>query len=322
MDAGYAAAIMSIKLPELPLLSIGNSPPFSLKVFTMAKPLMQDNRAIPILNNAHKEGYGIASMCCYNTEGILATVRAAESRRSPAMILLFPWAISYAGGLLVHLAAEAAHNASVPIAVHLDHAQDPEIVKRAADMGGFDSIMIDMSHYEKAENLQLTKELTAYCHERGIAAEAEPGRIEGGEDGVGDTADLEGLLTTPEEAREFVDCGIDWLAPAFGNVHGNYGPRGIQLEYDRLQAINDEVGKEVRLVLHGADPFTEEIFNKCIGHGVSKININKVLNNPCVKVWQEKAGKAPLTAVIEEATREMQKAVEGCIDMLGSAGKA
>lgn len=113
---------------------------------------MKDNRAIPILNNAQKERYGIASMCCYNTEGILATVRAAESRRSPIMILLFPWVISYAGGLLVHLAAEAARNASVPIVVHLDHAQDPEIVKRAADIGGFDLITIDMSHYEKVEN--------------------------------------------------------------------------------------------------------------------------------------------------------------------------
>ena len=67
-------------------------------------------------------------------------------------------------------------------------------------------------------------------------------------------------------------------------MHESYRPRGIQLEYDRLQAINDEVGMEVRLVLHGADPFTEEIFNKCIGHRVSKINTNKVLNNPCVKV--------------------------------------
>lgn len=118
----------------------------------------------------------------------------------------------------------------------------------------------------------------------GIAAEAEPGRIEGGEDGVGDTADLEGLLATPEEARESIDCGIDWLAPDFGDVHWSYRPRGIQLEYDRLQAINDEAGIEVRLVLHGADPFTEEIFNKCIGHGVSKINTNKVLNNTCVEV--------------------------------------
>lgn len=283
---------------------------------------MESNRALPLLDAAQKGGYGIPAMCCYNTEGILATVRAAEAKKSPAMILLFPWAIHYANSCLVHLAAEAARNASVPVTVHLDHAQDPDIVRRAADMGGFDSIMIDMSHYEKEENLRLTAELTQYCHERGIACEAEPGRIEGGEDGVGDTEDLEGLLTTPQEAQQFVDCGIDWLAPAFGNVHGNYGPRGIQLEYDRLQSINDAVGNQVRLVLHGADPFTKEIFQKCIGHGVSKININKVLNNPCQDVWAAKAGKAPFTSVIEEATNQMQSAVEGCCDMLGSTGKA
>ncbi|KAF2867910.1 putative fructose-bisphosphate aldolase [Massariosphaeria phaeospora] len=283
---------------------------------------MESNRAIPLLDKAQAGNYGIPAMCCYNTEGILATVRAAEAKKSPAMILLFPWAIHYANSCLVHLAAEAARSASVPVTVHLDHAQDPEIVKKAADMGGFDSIMIDMSHYEKEENLRLTAELTRYCHERGIACEAEPGRIEGGEDGVSDTADLQGLLTTPEQAHEFVACGIDWLAPAFGNVHGNYGPRGIQLEYERLQSIYDAVGDKVRMVLHGADPFTKEIFEKCIGHGVSKININKVLNNPCQKVWAEKAGKAPFTSVIEEATAEMQKAVEGCCDLLGSTGKA
>ncbi|BCR88477.1 class II fructose-bisphosphate aldolase [Aspergillus chevalieri] len=260
-------------------------------------------------------------MCCYNLEGILATVRAAEAKRSPAMILLFPWAVHYANGLLVHAAAEAASTASVPIAVHMDHAQTPEIIRRAADIGGFDGIMVDMSHYEKEENLALTRELVAYCHERGIATEAEPGRIEGGEDGVADTADLEGMLTTPEESEEFVATGIDWLAPAFGNVHGEYGPRGIQLEYDRLLSIRQKVGDRVRLVLHGADPFNKEIFQKCIECGVSKININKVLNNEFVRVWGERAGKAPLTSVIEEATDAMQKAVERCMDMLGSTGR-
>lgn len=44
--------------------------------------------------------------------------------------------------------------------------------------------MVDMSHFEKGENLAKTAELTAYSHERGIATEAEPGRMEGGEDGV------------------------------------------------------------------------------------------------------------------------------------------
>ncbi|KAI9685105.1 MAG: hypothetical protein M1820_010841 [Bogoriella megaspora] len=287
----------------------------------MAKPMSQ-NRAIPLLNAAAEGKYGVPGMCAYNTEGIIASIRAAEAKKSPIIILLFPWAIQYADGLLVHLAAEACRNAKVPATLHLDHAQTPEIVRRAADLGGFDSIMVDMSHYEKEENLRLTKELTAYCHERGIATEAEPGRIEGGEDGVGDTVDLEGLLTTPEESEEFVETGIDWLAPAFGNVHGNYGPRGIQLEYDRLDAICRKVGDRVRIVLHGADPFSPEIFQKCVGHGISKININKPLNVPCQKVWQEKAGKAPFTSVIEEATLAMQRSVEGVIDKIGSAGKA
>lgn len=284
-------------------------------------PLTTENRALRILDHAADNHYGVPAMCCYNVEGILATVRAAEAKRSPAMILLFPWAVHYADGILVHAAAEAARNASVPITVHMDHAQTPDIIRRAADLGGFDSIMVDMSHYEKAENLSLTRELVEYCNARGIATEAEPGRIEGGEDGIADTVDLEGVLTTPDEAQEFVDTGIDWLAPAFGNVHGEYGPRGIQLEYERLQSINNAVGKQVRLVLHGADPFTKEIFQKCIDCGVSKININKVLNNEYVKVQQEKAGKVPLTTLLEEATNEMQKAVERCMDMLGATGR-
>ncbi|OJJ64809.1 hypothetical protein ASPSYDRAFT_142496 [Aspergillus sydowii CBS 593.65] len=284
-------------------------------------PLQKENRALSILNHAATNHYGVPAMCCYNLEGILATARAADKKRSPAMILLFPWAVHYADGILVHAAAEAARNASVPVTVHMDHAQTPEIIRRAADLGGFDSIMVDMSHYEKEENLRLTQELVSYCNERGIATEAEPGRIEGGEDGVGDTADLEGLLTTPEESEEFVATGIDWLAPAFGNVHGEYGPRGIQLEYDRLQTIQDKVGDRVKLVLHGADPFTKEIFQKCIDCGVSKVNINKVLNNEYIKVQREKAGRIPLTALLEEATDEMQKAVERCMDMLGSTGR-
>lgn len=274
-----------------------------------------------LLDHAFTNQYGVPAMCCYNVEGIIATVRAAEAKRSPAMILLFPWAVHYANGLLAHAAAEAAANATVPVTVHMDHAQTPEIIRRAADLGGFDSIMVDMSHYEKAENLALTRELVAYCHARGIATEAEPGRIEGGEDGVADTADLEGMLTTPEESEEFVDTGIDWLAPAFGNVHGAYGPRGIQLEYDRLQRIRERVGDRVRLVLHGADPYTKEIFQQCIECGVSKINLNKVLNGEFVRVMQERAGRAPLTTIIEEATDAMQKAVEKRMDMLGSSGR-
>lgn len=275
-----------------------------------------------ILNKAREGGYAVPGMCCYNIESIIATVRAAEAAKSPAMVLLFPWAIEYANASLVRAAADAAHNAKVPVSLHLDHAQTPELVRLAADIeDGFDSIMCDMSHYELEENLALTRELVAYCHERGIATEAEPGRIDGGEDGVADTADLEAVLTTPEQAEEFVATGIEMLAPAFGNVHGEYGPRGIQLEYDRLESINKKVGDRVRLVLHGADPFTEEIFQKCIKAGVSKVNINKGMNKHYAAVQEEMRGK-PLTSVIEAGTDRMQAAIERYMHEMGSAGKA
>ena len=94
---------------------------------------------------------------------------------------------------MIHAAAAAAETASVPISIHLDHAQDLEQIQHVADDLPFDSIMVDMSHYEKEGNLTKTKALRKYCHNRGIAVEAETGRIEGGEDGIMDTGDLAGM---------------------------------------------------------------------------------------------------------------------------------
>ncbi|RMX79521.1 hypothetical protein D0867_16471, partial [Hortaea werneckii] len=218
---------------------------FSQTVNMVSKPT--NNRAKAIVDAAAAGGWCVPAMCLYNLEGIIASVRAAEAKKSPLLIQLFPWAVEYADGLLVHAAAEAAKKAKVPVAVHMDHCQSPEMVKRAADLGGFDGIMVDMSHYEKEENLKLTTELTEYCHARGVITEAEPGRINGGEDGVSDTAELEGILTTPEQAQQFISTGIDWLAPAYGNVHGKYGPKGPQLQYDRLKSIRESTKGQVEL---------------------------------------------------------------------------
>lgn len=168
----------------------------------------------------------------YNMEHILGFVQAAERKRSALIIQFFPWAIKFSNGLLVHAAAQAAKTASAPIAVHLDHCQDADLVKAAAQLP-FDSIMIDMSHRPKTENLSRTAELVRYCRQRGIATEAEPGRLEGGEDGLSNTLDLTPLLTTAEETAAFVNAGVDILAPAFGNVHGEYGPRGVVLDWNR-----------------------------------------------------------------------------------------
>lgn len=191
------------------------------------------NKTYQILKAAEEGGYGVQAPIAYNIEHILAFIAAAEAKKSPLIIQVFPWAITFSNGLLVHAAAHAAKHASVPVAIHLDHAQDEALIRKAADELPFDSIMVDMSHYEMEENLEKTRVLVEYCHARGIATEAEPGRIEGGEDGIADTADLEGALTTEEQVEDFVATGIDFLAPAFGNIHGEYGKRGPVLEFDR-----------------------------------------------------------------------------------------
>lgn len=285
---------------------------------------LQKNKAKIIVDAAFEGGYAIAAVCCYNLEAVMATVRAAEKKRSPALIQLFPWSIDFAGGLLLHAAAEAARNATVPIAIHMDHAQSPETIRKAADLGGFDGIMVDMSHYDKEENLKLSKELVDYCNQRGIITEVEPGRINGFEDGIQDTGDLEAVLTTPNEAEEFVALGIDWLAPAFGNVHGPYPPKGPQLDFTRLQKVFDQVGDRVRLVLHGAheDYFKEELLRKCISYGMAKVNVNGPVAAAWTQVQGELTGKKPLTEIMEKQVEAMQAVVEYHMDFLMSTGKA
>jgi fructose-bisphosphate aldolase class II len=204
----------------------------------------ESNRHLQILRAAEQGRYGVIAAIAYNIEQILGMVKAAEKARSPLIIQFFPWAIAFSDGLLIRAAADAVKGCSVPISIHLDHAQDEALIKRAADTLPFDSIMVDMSHHEKAENLAKTAELVRYCEERAIATEAEPGRIEGGEDGVMDTAGLEGMKTTIEEANDFVATGVDALAPAIGNVHGEYGPQGPNLDLDRYALIITIIGNQ------------------------------------------------------------------------------
>lgn len=184
--------------------------------------------------------------------------------------------------------------------------------------------MVDMSHHSKPENLRLTKELTTYCHDRGIATEAEPGRIEGGEDGLMDTADLEAILTTPEQALEFVETGIDFLAPAFGNIHGEYGVKGPRgwLDFERLEKVRVAVDGKVRIVLHGTNAFDRELFQECVGHGVSKINVNKQLIDPWKKMMEEREGVLPITRLMEDSMDVFQREVERLMGECGSSGRA
>ncbi|KAM3497819.1 hypothetical protein MY10362_008841 [Beauveria mimosiformis] len=280
------------------------------------------NRTYQILKDAEEKGYGVVAPIAYNIEHIIAFIQAAEAKRSPLVIQVFPWAITFSSGLLVIAAAHAAKRASVPVAIHLDHAQDEALIRHAADTLPFDSIMVDMSLYEMDENLARTTELVRYCHERGIATEAEPGRIEGGEDGIASTEDLEGALTTEEQVEGFVGTGIDFLAPAFGNIHGEYGPRGPELQFDRLKMIRDKVDGRVRVVLHRTNDFPQDIMQRCISGGVSKINVNKLVLDDYLIHLKTKAPMLNLTTSMEQGVTAVRGLMEWQMDVCKSTGMA
>ncbi|KAJ5329845.1 fructose-bisphosphate aldolase [Penicillium brevicompactum] len=274
-----------------------------------------------ILRDAENGHYGVIAAIAYNIEQILGLVKAAEIARSPLIIQFFPWAIESTDGLLVRAAADAAKRASVPISIHLDHAQTPDIIKRAAELP-FDSVMVDMSHYEKEENLQKTRELVQYCNEREKATEAEPGRIEGGEDGVMDTAGLQACMTTSEEVDEFIETGVDVLAPSFGNVHGEYGPRGPQLDFERFEKIKAQANGRINLALHGTNGFSPELMKRCVAAGVTKINVNRLVLDDYYDHLHANVGRMPHTQLIDEGIQKVTDLTIKWMEICGSAGKA
>ncbi|KAH7198555.1 ketose-bisphosphate aldolase [Fusarium flagelliforme] len=278
------------------------------------------NRTLSILRDAEEGNYGVLAAICYNIEHLTAMVRAAESKRSPLILLLFPSTLKQLP-TLAWAASAAIESATVPLALHLDHAQDPVQIEEVACTLPFDSIMVDMSHHEHEENLARTKDLTKWCHDNEKAVEAECGRINGGEDGIADTGDLEALLTTPEEVEDFLKADIDILAPSVGNIHGDYGPKGPDIDFNRLSAISKQIKGRAQLALHGTNDFTPGIMRDCIAAGAVKLNVNKLL----LQVWhvhQRENAHLPLMQRTDEGIEVLQAEVERWMDICRSSGKA
>jgi fructose-bisphosphate aldolase class II len=318
---------------------------------------IENNRTVRILKAASEGNYGVLAAIAYdilllesyksnfyryNVEQLTALVRAAEAKRSPLIIQLFPSTLKQLP-LLAHAAAVAVKNATVPLSLHIDHAQDENHIREIIATLPVDSVMVDMSHYDEEENLAKTTRLTKECHEKGIAVEAESGRIEGGEDGIADTGDLEGenpnsilapgpciltstaLFTSPEDVDSFIAAGVDILAPSVGNVHGDYGPGGPkdgQIHFDRLEAIDQQINKRVLVALHGTNDFPPEVMQRCIRAGAVKLNVNKLLLEVGNEVLRSKAAGWSLVQLIDEQLKVIQAETERWMDICGSSGKA
>lgn len=221
-----------------------------------------------LLADAQDGNYAVGSFSVANMEMVLGVLKAAKELNAPiilqiAEVRLKQSPLEIIGPLMV----AAAENADTPVAVHFDHGKTVEKISEALDLG-FTSVMFDGSHLPLDENIEMTKKVIALADEYDAAVEAEIGCVGGSEDG---SENIAINCTKPEDAVRFEkETGVDALAIAIGNAHGNYKDTP-KLRFDILQKVNELT--DTPLVLHGGTGISPDDFVKCSKTGIKKINI-------------------------------------------------
>ena len=217
-----------------------------------------------ILQKANKGNYAVGHFNINNMEILQGIVQAGENLKSPEIIATSEGGIKYAGiNFLYDLTKTASELAKIPIALHLDHGKDLELIKKCIKLG-YSSVMIDGSHLDFEQNVKLTKKVVQLAHRRGISVEGELGTIGGAEDLV---SARNIVYTDPEKAKEFVErTGCDFLAVAIGTSHGAYKFKGAgKLKIDLLSEIKKQT--KIPLVLHGASEVPKNIVKMAEKYG-------------------------------------------------------
>lgn len=230
-----------------------------------------------ILQDAHRRHYAVGAFNCLSVENVTGALAAAEELRSPLILQLaevqFPCAPME---LMAALFLEAAHRATVPVVVHLDHGRSVETCIRAI-RAGFNSVMFDGANLPFEENVARTCEVVRAARAAGVDTEAELGRVGdtgfGGE-GTGDAATADVFTDVEESAAFLAQTEVDALAVAIGNLHGRYAATP-QLNIARLRELNDR--NAVPLVLHGGSGTSVGDYKACICNGIAKINVATAL---------------------------------------------
>lgn len=221
---------------------------------------------------AQEQGVGLGAFNVIQLEHATAFAQGAEQAGRPVVFQISENAVKYHGALepICLAALSVARHCAQPVVVHLDHAEDVELIKQAVALG-VTSVMYDGSHLPDAENRETTRQVVEFCHAAGVDVEAELGEV-GGKNGVHDPS----ARTSPADAAAFVaDTGVDLLAVAVGSSHA-MTTRDAHLDEELIRAIRAAV--PVPLVLHGSSGVSDAGMQAAIAAGMTKINVSTHLN--------------------------------------------
>jgi fructose-bisphosphate aldolase class II len=229
----------------------------------------------PWILRAHQEGWAVGAFNANTLEQVQAIVLAAQAEQAPAIIQISHRALTHVGSgnevqgikYIAALGKIAAESVAAPVALHLDHGTESEVVQAIAL--GFTSVMFDGDGLPFEENISITKRLCDMAHSVGVCMEAEVGEVPKPDGKAFDESAIE--LTDPDEALQFAQVtGIDTLAVALGSVHG-LKSKTVSLDLERLQAIRKQVS--IPLVLHGSSGVSDADIKQGVSMGLSKVNV-------------------------------------------------
>lgn len=300
---------------------------------------------LDILRAARDGRYGVGAFNTNDLEITQAILEAAEATRSPVLVALSEGGLKYGGKPLVDLVRGMALEATVPVAIHLDHGSSYASCLRALRLG-FTSVMIDQSHEDEATNVRETRRVVEAAHAVGVTVEAEIGRLGGIEEHVVVAAE-DATLTKPDEAERFMEAsGADYLAVAIGTSHGaNKGKGRPFIDHERIEAIAARVAQP--LVMHGASGVPtalverfnaaggqladaagihEDDVRRAVTQGIAKINTDTDLRLAFAVAVREVLGAKPgefdPRKILGPARDLMREVVVARMKVFGSAGQA
>ena len=274
-----------------------------------------------ILLPAKKGGYGVGFFNAVNVEMARAVIETAEEMRAPVMIgtaevLLPAMSLERVSEYLIPMAKKA----SVPVCVHYDHGLSANKCTEAMELG-FSSVMHDCSTDDYETNVTKLSKMVELCHAKGVTVEGELGHV-GDNEGAGLLDNPSAYFTDPELAADFVRrTGVDSLAIAVGNAHGDY-KFPPKLDFERIRTIAEKTG--VPLVLHGGSGLSDDDFRRAVKEGICKINIFTDIDKAGRRGIENgiAAGASTMMGLIPYEIDEMKKVVREKINLFGSKNKA
>jgi tagatose 1,6-diphosphate aldolase GatY/KbaY len=276
-----------------------------------------------MLGKASGEGYAVGAFNILDYNSTKAVVQAAEQTSAPVIIQTSAKTVIFWGAsAIISWIKQLAGPSSVPIALHLDHCKDLDLITECIE-SGWTSVMIDASSKPFEENLALSLQVVQMARPKNITVEAELGAIVGVEDDI-HVKEQDEHLADVEQAVSFCEkVKPDCFAPAIGTAHGVY--KGVpKIAYDRLEEIAAKTA--IPIALHGGTGLSEEVFKKCISLGCAKVNISTQLKYAFIDgfVAYHNANNTqynPLK-VIEAQFNQLKAGIIDNIKLFGSEGKA